>query len=154
MAGLDPAIREINTWIPGTSPGMTDWIGSGGLAHAGDDLRQGGGADAVAEIAEPLAGQPRRRPPREERVERLGEALDVEALGNRGVEASALEIAADIERIEPRHAADDADVAAIGPGAAVGAAGDANAEPLPRHPPALETHRDPADDVALHTLRL
>ena len=91
---------------------------------------------------------------REQRVERVGDAGDVEPVGERLVEPGAREIAADIERVKARHPADDADIAAIGPGAAVRAAGDADAEPLAFEPPAPQPRRDRADDVVAHPLRL
>src|SRR5271166_2183229 len=124
------------------------------LAAALDDLLQGGDADAVTEIAEALARAARAGEQREQRVECLGEAGNVEPLGDRLVEPSALEIAADIERVVPRHPADNADVAAVGPGAAVRAAGDADAEPLAFQTPALKPRRNCADDVLAHPLGL
>ena len=58
--------------------------------------------------SQPLAGEPR-----EQRIERVGDAGDVEPVGERLVEPGAREIAADIERVEARHPADNADIAAI-----------------------------------------
>src|SRR5271169_3924317 len=115
---------------------------SGALAAALDDLLQGGDADAVTEIAEALARAARAGEQREQRVERLGQTGDVEPLGDHLVEPSARKIAADIERVEPRHPADNADVAAVGPRTAVRAAGDADAEPLAFQAPALEPCHD------------
>ena len=108
---------------------------------AGDHLLQGGDADPVAEIAEPLAGRARCGVEREERVEHVGDFVEADAVGDRLVEPSPFEIAADIERIEPRDAPDDADIAGIGPGAAVRAAGDADAEPFALQPPARAAAR-------------
>src|ERR1700730_7310987 len=42
----------------------------------------------------------------------------------------------------------------MGPAAAIGAAGDADAKALAFEPPALEPRRNRRDDVALHPLRL
>src|SRR4051794_38224586 len=94
-----------------------DFVGlRGALAEAGDHLLQRGDADPVAEIAKALSGNARGRPEREQRVERIGEAGDVEPLGDDLVEPGALEIAADIQRIKAGHPTDDADIAAISPG--------------------------------------
>src|SRR5271163_4268933 len=139
--------RSLREWLVRSESG-------GPLTAALDYLLQGGNAGAVAEIAEALARGTRAGEQREQRVERVGEAGDVEPLGDRLVEPSALEIAADIERVEPRHPADNADVAAVGPGAAVRAASDADAEPLAFQAPALEPRRDRADDVLTHPLGL
>src|SRR5438067_2590149 len=138
--------------------GCSDFRGSGpasGLRRSGslaaaalDDLPQRFEADAMAEIAEAFAAYSRGGPQREQRVEHLGQPGDVEALGNRFVQAGAFEIAADIERIISRHAADDADIAGIGPGAAIRAAGDRDAEPLTFEAPAPQPRSDRIDDVA------
>src|SRR5262249_32706786 len=55
---------------------------------------------------------------------------------------------------ETRYPADYPDIAAVGPGAAVGAAGDTDAEPLLLQAPALEARGDGIDDLALHALGL
>src|ERR1043166_9838921 len=85
-------------------------------------------------------------------VGRLGEPGSVEPFGNQLVEPGPLEIAADIERIISGYAADDADIAGIGPRAAVRAAGDADAEPLALEPPAPQPRGDGIDDVTAHPL--
>src|SRR5580704_10334607 len=64
----------------------------GALADAADHLLQGRDADAVAEIAEPLAGGPRSGPQREQGIERVGDAGDVEPLGDRLVEPGSLKV--------------------------------------------------------------
>ena len=103
----------------------------------GERMLQGGRADAVAEIAKALAVGASGGEEREERVEHFGDPVQRHLVGERLVEPGALEIAADKERVEARHAADDADIAGIGPGAAVRAAGDADAEPFVLEPVAL-----------------
>ena len=90
----------------------------------------------MAEIAKPLSGAGGGEQ-REERIERVGEPRDVDPVGHCLVQPGAFEIAADIERIRARHPADDADVAAIGAGAAVRAASDADTQPLLLEAPAL-----------------
>src|SRR6266516_3402765 len=95
-----------------------------------DDVAQRVEAQAVPEIAEPLAGGARRGEAGEQRVEHIGDTGDAEPLGDRLVEPGARESAADIKRIRSRDPPDDADIAGIGPGAAIGASGDADAEPL------------------------
>src|SRR5437764_10804670 len=101
----------------------------------------------MAEIAEAFVGGPRRGPQREQRIERVGDAGDVEPLGDHLVEPAAIKVTADIERIEAGDPPDDADIAGIGPGAAIRAAGDADAEPLPLEAPAPQPRRDRRDDV-------
>src|SRR2546421_9877643 len=108
----------------------------------------------MAEIAEAFAAHSRGGPQREQRIERLGQPGDVEPLGNRLVQAGAFEIAPDIERIRSRDAADDADIAGIGPGAAVRAAGAANAEPLACGAPTPQPRGERNDKVAAHAPRV
>ena len=121
-----------------------------------DLLAQGGDADAVAEIAEAFA-----RPPlaRRTRANSGSSASAMPAMSSRSASGwlsrVPCEIAADIERIEARHPADDADIAAIGPGAAVRAAGDADAEPLAVPAPSARSRAAIAPTMSsLHPLRL
>ena len=86
--------------------------------------------DAVAEIAKTLARVAVGGIEREQRVERLADGTERHLVDECHVEPRAFEIAADKQRVIAGHAADDADVAGIGPGAAIGAAGDADAEAL------------------------
>src|ERR1044071_2234785 len=160
LTGLVPVIHVVKqshfsrkTWMPGTG-GLFSRRWSGGLAAAAlNDLPQRFDADAVTEIAKTFLADARGGPQREERIERLGEPGDVEPFGDQLVEPGPFEIAADIERIISGHAADDADIAGIGPRAAIRAAGDANAEPLALEAPAPQSRGDGIDDVAAHPLR-
>ena len=108
----------------------------------------------MTEIAKAFLADARGGPQREQRIERLGEAGDVEPFGDDLVEPRAFEIAADIERVIAGHAADDADIAGIRSRATVRAAGDADAEPLALEPPPPQSRRDRIDDVAAHPLGL
>src|ERR1051325_3348644 len=104
---------------PGMRLGEPPGRSGSSAADAGDELGQGHDADAVAEIAKPFIRPAGSGEQRKQRVEGIGDAGDVEPLGERGVEPRALEIAADVKRVETRDAADNADIAGIGAGAAV-----------------------------------
>src|SRR6516225_3843475 len=108
----------------------------------------------MAEIAEALARNARRCEQREQRIERVGDPGDVETLGDHGVEAGAFKIAADVKRVETRQAADDADIAIIGPGAAVRAPGNAHTEAFVLQAPEPQPRRDHADDLLANALGL
>src|SRR5579884_4469801 len=110
--------RRCRGFPPPASGGGTGWglrPSVGGVADlfagGGNQRLQYAGAEAVAEIAEALAGQPRGRKQREQRVERLGDLVQCQPVGDDLVEAGALEVAADEQRVMARHAPDDADVA-------------------------------------------
>src|SRR6185437_11164952 len=112
------------------------------------------GADPVTEIAEAFAGAALGGEDGEELAELLRHLGIRHAVDQQGVEARALEITADEKRVEAGHAADDADIAGIGAGAAIGAAGDADTEPLVLEAVALELLRDAVDQWLAHALRL
>src|SRR5262249_60709040 len=85
---------------------------------------------AVAEIAEPLVSETSPCKEREQRIERIGDLGEGESIGDRPVQPGAFEIAANVERIEPGDAADDTNIPGVGTGAAIWAAGDADAQPF------------------------
>src|SRR6516165_3199156 len=85
----------------------------------GERLSQFVAAEAMAEIAETFLGKACLGEQSKQRVESVGDAGNIEPFGDQAVEAGAFEIAGDIERVQPRHAADDADIAAVRPGATV-----------------------------------
>src|SRR5579883_1501467 len=118
---------------------------AGLAARRGDDLAQFGDAEAVAEIAEAFARLAPLGEQAEQRRQRIGDVVEREPFGDRLVQPGAGEIAADIDRVRAGQPADDADIAGIEPDAAVGAAGDADAEPLALEPEAAEPRDDRAD---------
>src|SRR5215469_1672862 len=112
------------------------------------------GTHAVAEIAEPFVAEtsPCKEP--EQRIERIDDFSEGEPISDRPVQPGAFEIAANVERIEPGDAADDADIPRVGTGAAVWAAGDADAQPLAFQPQALEPRQDLSDQIVANALGL
>src|SRR5271156_1572213 len=78
-----------------------------------------------------------------ERFEDVRDLAEADSLGDDLIEPGPLEIAADIDRIEAGNPADNPDIAAIGPRAAIGAAGDTDRNPFLLHAPA----RHPLDDL-------
>src|SRR5712692_3010254 len=111
-------------------------------------------ADAVTEVTEPFARLASAGELREERIERVGDAAFGELLDEVDAEPRAFEVTPDIESEETRHAADEADIAGIGPCATVGAAGDADAEPLGQQAMTRQALLDRIDERRLDALRL
>src|ERR1700737_4934316 len=109
---------------------------------------------AMAEIAKPLVVEASGRIEREERVQHFGDLAERHLVDERGVEPGAGKIAADEQAEIPGHAADDADVAGIGPSTAVRASGDADAEALALEAVIAQPGLDRGDDVVAHPLGL
>src|SRR5271170_5167018 len=108
----------------------------------------------MAEIAKAFGDGAMRSIKRKEGIERLADRAKRHLIDEQCIQPRAFEITANEQRIIARHPADDANIAGIGPGAAVGATGDADAEPLMFEPVTGETRFDASDDVVAHALGL
>src|SRR5439155_18991235 len=108
----------------------------------------------MAEIAKALAVPAGRRIEGEERVQNFGNLAERHLVGHRGVGAGAREVAADVQAEKTGHAADDADIAGIGPRTAIRAAGDADAERFALDAVTAQPDLDRGDDVVAYALGL
>ena len=108
----------------------------------------------IQEIAEAFPGIPGLGELREQRGQRFRHVIFRNTVEQLPVQPRSFEIAADIEREVSRHAADQPDIAGIGPGAAVGAAGDADAQAFLRQTVARHDLGDAVDHRRADTLRL
>src|SRR5580658_9140642 len=98
----------------------------GGRSQSGQPIE----APALAEIAETLGAVAVPGPERGDRLQHPALPVDRHALEDALVQPRSLEIAAEKDGIGVRSPADQADIAGIGPGAAVRTAGDAQRESL------------------------
>src|SRR5512145_551754 len=108
----------------------------------------------MAKISESLAGVAATGEEGEQGFERRRDIAISDFVEQTFGQPRALKIAADIERVMSGHAADDADIAGIGPRASIGTAGDSDADPLVAETMADERRLDRADEIVLDPLGL
>src|ERR1700730_13388972 len=101
----------------------------------------------MAEISEALAAKAGGRIECKEWIQHFGNFAQRDFVGDWGIEPGALEVAADEQGEKPGHAADDANIAGIGPCTTVRATGDADAEPLALEAVTPQPGLDRGDEV-------